>query len=223
MSTIIKLMGKVRKKMPPYKNPQLRQVVEGDIMEVIGWSDFTSAYLPKAVDREHRALLIFQFLVGGRPAEVQRISRDRVTVERNRIYVRVPKVKGGRERLIAIPIMNDETQELKQWILNKLPKQYLFPSLAIKKNPRDYFITLNKNAGIGYIADNGEFYPASFYVFRHNIETLLSLHGAGFVDIVLYQGKKLERMVGSAGTYVHTNQQWADKMAKILRAIMRKS
>ena len=209
--------------MPVYKNPRLKQVVEGNIFEVIGWSDFTSEMLPRAVDREHRALLTLQFLLGARPAEIYRLTRDRVNIERNKLYIRVPKVKGGRERLIAVPVANSETKELKDWVLNKLPKQYLFPTIAMKKNPRDYFIRINRNAGIGQYGDDGEFYPASFYVFRHNMETLLSMHGASFIDIVLYQGKKLERMLGSAGTYIHTNKQWADKMAGVLRAIMRKT
>jgi len=205
--------------MPIYKNPWLKQM-ENQIVDTIGWSDMKNAYLPKAVDREHRALLVFQYIVGARPIELARITRDKIEVERRRLKVRVKGAKGGKERLIYIPIVDEPTSFLKEYVLNKLPKQYIFPTLALMKNPRDYFRGLNEKARIG-VLHNGRFYPFSFYVFRHNIATLLMLYGADIIDVILYQGKNPRQFMGSAGTYIHASAQHAERIEKVVRKILR--
>ena len=206
--------------MPIYKNPDLVQIREGLIFNTLEWGEFVEL-LDKAIDEEHKALLIFTYLLGPRPTEVHNIDKSRIKIERNKIIIRIRTAKRGLERLLVIPVCNSETQFLKEYISMKFPKEYLFIELAKKRNPRDYFIFLNRKSGIGR-QHKDKFVPFCFYFFRHNIATLLSINGLEERLLNYFQGKPLISTVfGTSRMYVHANLDYAMKVAKVLRKIMK--
>ena len=209
--------------MPEYKNPLLAQVKEKQIFRTLEWQEFT--YVIKDLqDENFKALLVFAYLTGARPAEIVRMTKERFEIVGKQLRVRIPTVKGGYERLIIIPICNPETMLLKQVIQKTVfPKEYVF-ELAKYKNPREIFIRRCNYYRLGLRDENGEFHPFTLYYFRHNIQTLLAMHGADFMLINYYVGKKLislPKIYGTLPHYIHASLDLAKKAAKYLRKIMK--
>ncbi len=211
--------------MPVYKHPRLKD------FKPIYWKEFVSDILPKALDKHHKALLIFAYLTGARPQEIFLFVRQDAEITQSYIKLKIItlKRKDKQKRLILIPLANSETRFLANYIKEKkFPKEYIFTAIHRKRtsrggidviNPRDMFIRLNAVAGIGDYYE-GNFYPHNFYIFRHNILTLLAEHGADWLDIAYYKGQSLKFIFKSMAVYLHFSMNRAKKLARILRKVM---
>ncbi|MEM5872997.1 MAG: hypothetical protein QXV63_02100 [Candidatus Aenigmatarchaeota archaeon] len=205
--------------MPRYKNPALSNLA---VFEPLEYAEFVKLYYDKVADNEFRNLLLFTFLIGPRPHEAYVIKRENVEYERNYLIFKLMTLKGGIKRIIYIPIINNETEALAKFVLEKkFPKEPVFKEMYMYKNPRDYFIKRCYENKVGRVYD-GVFYPFSFYFFRHNILTLLSQNGADMFDLLIYKGASLRFLFKSLGHYLHFSQQRAIKIANILKKIMKK-
>lgn len=205
--------------MPKYKNPQIKEIFEGTPMP---WIKFKEHY-NKVYDKEHKNMLLFAFLTGARPIEFTRLQRQDFELKGKNIVVKIRTAKGGTTRKIYLPVCNPETQDLKEYVIYSkvFPGEYIFPSLARVKNPRCVFMRKNKEAGIGIIKDD-VFYPHSFYIFRHNIATLLAEEGVDFLNIRLFRGERLNpRMYGSLGHYLHFSEKMSLEVTAALRKILK--
>jgi hypothetical protein len=211
---------------PEYKNPDLAQIQSRNIFNTLSWAEFLPL-TARAANEEHKALLIFQFLVGSRPIEISNMNKERTDVysKNSQIILRIQTAKGGFERLIVLPVCNDETDFLQAYIRKKYPKEYLFPDLARFKNPRDRFLFLNTQCKIGreYLVDGLQtFFPFPFYFFRHNMISLMYQKGLEEKLINYYFGKPLVYDIwGSQRSYAHANLDWAITISKFLRKLLK--
>jgi len=205
--------------MPTYKNPELLAIKEGRF-EPIRWDEFRYFY-KKAWDEEHANLLVFAYLTGIRPIEINFLKREDFDKRGSYLQVRIATAKRGMARTLFLPICNEETEKLKEWVFSKVfPKEYIFPSF-VKVKARDRFLHLNRKCEIGRWVE-GKFYPFSFYVFRHNILTLLAENGADFLELQMFKGARVDRrLFGSVAYYIHFSEKMALKIGKILRKIMK--
>ncbi|MEM4757778.1 MAG: hypothetical protein QW184_01330 [Nanopusillaceae archaeon] len=205
--------------MPKYKNPALSNLA---IFEPLEYNDFITLYYDKVNDNEFKNLLLFCYLLGPRPIEAYFLKKEDVEYKRNYLIFNLKTAKGGVKRMIYIPIVNNETETLAKFVLEKkFPKEPIFREMYMYKNPRDYFIKKNSEYKIGRVYD-GIFYPFSFYFFRHNILTLLSQNGADMFDLLIYKGASLRFLFKSLGHYLHFSQERAIKIANILKKIMKR-
>lgn len=204
--------------MPRYKNPALNL----SVFEPLEYAEFVELYYDKVADIEFKNLLLFTFLIGPRPQEAYILKKEDIEYKRNYLIFRLKTLKGGIKRTIYIPIVNSETENLAKFVLEKkFPKEPIFHTMYMYKNPRDYFIKRCYENKVGRVYD-GVFYPFSFYFFRHNILTLLSQNGADMFDLLIYKGASLRFLFKSLGHYLHFSQQRAIKIANILKKIMKK-
>lgn len=213
--------------MPLYKDPDMIAIQEHNLMDNVMWSEMRK-HIRKAFDDEHKALLIFQYISGCRPVELSNLTRDRfdLTEVYDGISVRIPKSKKGYERMIVIPVCNEETEWLRNvYLKDMFPKEYVFPELTKRKNPRDFFQYLNRRTGVGrFHDDNGvdRLYPFHAYFFRHNIASLLYQNGASDMLVKFYQGKKLGDYRSSTTSYIHGSLQIANEVKLVLKRILDK-
>lgn len=198
--------------MPIYKS----KLLDKENFKVLKFSEFLRIIQNEYEERYN--LLVFLYLTGIRPSEVGLI-RENFKIDRKEIEVVIPTRKSGLKRLILIPICNYATEKLAKYIEKKFPKEYIFPRYATKKNVRQVFIYENIKNRCGLTID-GKFYPFSFYYFRHNLSTLIRMHGAEPFDIPTFFGKNLSFLFGSQAEYFHMNRFVAEKMKKILKKIM---
>jgi len=207
--------------MPKYKSKFLKGVTDGNF-EPIYFSKFDEIVRNKAKDKEHRLMLFFAYITGIRPIETKILVRENVSFEYRYIKVSIDTAKRGVRRTIWIPNINDYTKEFEEHVKNMaFPKEYIFPSFVKRKNIRDKLYYMNKIQNIGIYSDNGKFFPFSFYVFRHNILTLLSEFGADFIDLQIFKGARVSKgLYGSAAYYLHRSSERMKKIAKILKKIM---
>lgn len=205
--------------MPRYINPSLNLKE----FKEMGFRQFISDCYSKALLTEHRNMLLFCYLTGIRPIELQNLKREDIRITKNTIDVVIKTAKGGNRRLIVIPIVNQQIKDLAYFISTKnLPKEYIFPSFSLRKNSRDYFLRMNKKYGIGVVVD-GVFYPYSIYFFRHNILTLLAKYGADLIQLLFFKGASLKFIFKSAGFYIHMSKSISLQIAKILKKILLES
>jgi len=207
--------------MPKYKNPFLLELKARSILETLSWQDFLKK-IENVTDDSHKALLITQYLVGARPAEICYIVRERVEIEKHHIKMKIRTIKGGFERLVMFPICNEQTEFLADFFKKKIfPKEYLFTHIAKYRNPRDKFLRLNTEYSVGEVV-KGKFYPYTFYFFRHNIASILFDLGLGEKYINFYFGKPLlpKTIAGSSTFYVHGSRRYALEVAKYLKKVM---
>jgi len=208
--------------MPKYTNEDLKGLKSG-AFEPIYFNEFQE-YYKKAYDDEHANLLFVCYISGLRPIEVKRLIKENFIFETNYIIIDIYTAKKGVKRRIYIP-------RIKNIIINKFidyvrnltyPKQYVFGSFVRAKNIRSKFMYLNFKTQIGRVNINGIFQPFSFYVFRHNIMTLLAENGADFIDLQIFKGAQLNKnLFGSASFYIHRSRERMIKISKILRKILK--
>jgi len=203
--------------MPAYKSPFLK-----DKFKILKFKDFISNYYLKAKNVEHMNLLLFCYLTGARASEIVNLKRENVSVDKNyiEIVLQTKKRRKYAERLILIPIVNEQVRALSIFLTSKVfPKKYVFPSFAKYRNPRDYFLEINKECKIGYEID-GVFYPFSFYFFRKNILTQLAMNGASLIELLFFKGASLEFIFKSAGYYIQYSREISERITKILEKVM---
>jgi integrase len=204
---------------------------EGRFFKVIYWDEFLQNFY-KAQDQEHRALLLVSYILGLSGSECKILARENVDVDKNIIKFKVYRPKTKKERLVAIPIMNRETEFLRDYIYSKFPKEYLFPELVKQKNQNRYFILINSHLGIGreetetFIGSTGEtisqsqFYPFSFYIFKHNLASRLAEMGTPERLIRYWFGKPLDPFT-TMRYYIHPTYELVLQILPFVKKLMK--
>ncbi len=207
--------------MPTYKNENLKGLKSG-AFEPIYFDEFRK-YYARGYDEEHKNLLLMSYLTGLRPVEVKYLVKENFEFEKSYIIITIHTAKKGVKRKIFIPRLNQfHIKQFENYIKNIIfPKEYVFPSFVKARNIRSKFQYLNEKQQIGRFNSDGEFEPFSFYIFRHNILTLLAEYGADFIDLQIFKGAQLSKsLFGSASFYIHRSRERLVKIAKILRKIL---
>lgn len=199
--------------------------LESGNYEPIYFCDFKTNIISKALNDEHKFLLLLSYITGARPSELYTLKKEDFNfMNKGYMIVNLKTTKRGVNRKLWIPISDVLFSDFKKYVVNKLvfPRESVFPSYFKAKNFRGKFFHDNRRAGIGVYNDDGVFIPLSFYIFRHNILSLLAEAGADYVDLQIFKGAKLSKQLyGSSVYYIHRSAKSYKKLASLLRKIIK--
>jgi len=210
--------------MPRYQHPDLvAAVYEKKEFPVMGFTEFKESVWAKIpeYDDEYKALATLLWFTGARIEEARRLQIKDIEVTKKAVEVTIPGgVKGARSRTLPLPRGNAPVEHFADYVSEKFPKQYVFPSFVKAKNPRELWEYRARKYGI---ERNGQ--PIPHYFFRHNIESLIVAHAKdiqeAFILPFYVQGKRIPFFMGSTvSRYQHPTRLLADTYYNLMKRII---
>ena len=191
-------------------------------MDTMGYTEFADLWrkIPE-YDDEFKAVFAVAFFTGARPEEIRRLQGKHIHRERKDLIIRMQGgVKGSRERLLVLPIMEESVAHLAEFADGLFPNQYVFPTMYRRKNVSSTWEYRVKKYGL---LRKG--HPIPEYFFRHNLIALIGALGRTFEEAFLLpyyvQGKTPPMFRGTSMThYFHNTQKMAELYKRMVRKII---
>jgi site-specific recombinase XerD len=204
------------------KNKNYRQFLDTGVIQNLEQPDIEIALnkVSGIYAKQGRALIIYLYFTGARPAEAFKTICKDFTRIRSFVKVNVPAAKGGLPRTVFLKYTNPLVRELYKYAQSLFDDQRLFWKYAnsykrpyTKKNGEEIFYEQTSDKLRYYFKkwfdhiDGG----ISPYFLRHNRMSKLSERGASLEDIRQFKGA---RSFESVYPYLHMNTKTAKSLAR---------
>lgn len=168
-----------------------------------------------------RCLLIMAYYTGARPSEYLRLQAKDINRESNYIAVKMPASKGGRRRIIRIPLKRAFVKEMWDYIVSQFPETYIFYKYTNK-----YIVKyVNRKGEIKEnvsISDKLRYHFNKWfdgviegsippYYLRHNRISKFAEKGFSLMDLMLLKGSQNTE---SIKPYIHMSKHKSIKLAR---------
>lgn len=172
--------------------------------------------------REARAMLIYAYLTGARPAEFLSASANDFREDTHFIHITVKTVKRGISRVITLKKGNPMVRELWEFARRFPPNVYVFYHFRGKAASREFKSKTGRICTVKPLGDKIRYHFKNWfsvinpegippYYLRHNRFTKLSQAGISLQDIQQMKGSK---NLESVMPYVHQSTYISKRIAR---------
>lgn len=205
------------------KNAQYRKFLDEGMIETLS-EEQIGTILSNIKDRAGRALVIFLYYTGARPAEALEVKAKDIKKERSLISIKVPAKKRGLPRTIYLQLKLPLVQELFDFASSQMDEIYIFYKYK-NKYIRSYINKKGEHKTREETTDKLRYwfnlwfaplFPDGLppYFLRHNRFTKLAESGLDMYELKQLKGA---RDMDSIMPYLHFSSHLSKKVSKKIR------